>query len=837
MVRNMSEANVPCLWRSRLFRLTLANLQPKNSADRLMKNFASPKVSIGFMLTLLVLITNAVVAYQRIGTVAENNRSATYSQKVLTTLEQMLSTLKDVETGQREYLLTNNPQYLVAHRIDIVQLRTQLTSLMKLKSSSESMPTMGPNVPPKHQQQLVTLEQQIVRHLSEVTATIDRRQAQILTPARQIVLSQQGQQSIDRIRNITTALDRSERTILDRLQTESRRSLADTKIAFGISGLLDLLLLAILYGLVNWDLINKQRAESTLRDYVTEFEELYHSAPCGYHSLDATGKVLRINRTELQMLGYQESEIIGCKNIVDLLTTASIQKLDDNFATIKTRGWISDLEFEMVRKDGQIIPVSATVVAIKDERENYLGSRVTIIDINERVRLRQQTQLSAEISQKIRQSLQLEEILQTAVEEVQKLLGVDRVLIFRFEADGSGTVVQEQVVSGYLRVLGSSIIDPCFDRSYHSRYAQGRIYTVADITQAGFEPCYVEFLQKFAVKASSIVPIYLRDELWGLLVVHQCRSPRQWHPREVEILIQLATQIGIALAQSQLLEQEQLQRQELARSNAELEQFAHIASHDLQEPLRMVISYLQLLSRRYQGKLDPDADEFIEYAVDGAVRMQALIQALLGYARVSSRKQPFDRVDCNLVLQDAISNLYVAITESSATISAAPLPVVWGDATQLTLIFQNLIANAIKFRRDVPPKIQISVKPVDAFSSIDSCLLETEEIAATPSGWCFAVADNGIGIESQYLDRIFAIFQRLHTRVTYPGTGIGLAICKKIIERHGGTIWVESTPERSNSVSQQPLSIQSDCCGSIFYFIIPAVDSISPQHAHQQPHH
>ncbi len=660
--------------------------------------------------------------------------------------------------------------------------------------------------------------------------------------------------SIDRIHEIVMKINSPQERLRqasklaehDRLQAESRQSLEDAKLAVEFSGLLDLILLIFLYGLVNWDLTKKQRAESTLLSSVTEFEELYHSAPCGYHSLDLTGNIIRINRTELQMLGYEEAEVIG-RNISDLIAPASIELLHKNLSLLKTRGWIHDVEFEMIRKDGGIVPVSATVVAVNNAQGDYIGSRATVIDISDRIKSRKQARLSAEIAQKIRQSLQLDEILQTAVAEIQKLLEVDRVLIFRFERDGSGKVVQEKVLPGYPAAMNSKIIDPCFDLSYHDRYSQGRVYNIADITQAGFAPCYVEFLQQFEVKASAIVPIQLRDRLWGLLIVHHCKSPREWQLKEVEAMSQISTQIGVALAQSQLLEQEQLQRQELTRSNAELEQFAHIASHDLQEPLRMVISYLQLLERRYHGKLDRDANEFIDYAIDGAVRMQTLIQALLSYARVSSRKQPFGAVDCEIVFQDAISNLYVAIRDSGAIISHDPLPIGWGDPTQLTQVFQNLIGNAIKFRRESPPKIHISVQPVQLETeehqltastqrTIDLNSSSTTETTPPPTAWCFAVADDGIGIEAQYLDRIFAIFQRLHTRVTYPGTGIGLAICKKIVERHGGTIWVESTPVTSKSVLSQSLPVQPASYGSVFYFTIPAVDRVSLQHANKQPH-
>jgi len=222
------------------------------------------------------------------------------------------------------------------------------------------------------------------------------------------------------------------------------------------------------------------------------------------------------------------------------------------------------------------------------------------------------------------------------------------------------------------------------------------------------------------------------------------------------------------------------QAQELARSNAELEQFAYIASHDLQEPLRMITSYLQLLERRYNNKLDADANEFIGYAVDGANRLQRLISDLLAYSRVNTRGKPFELVDCVTVMQHVLLNLKVAIEESGAAVTHDALPQVMGDSRQLVQLFQNLIGNAIKFHADQPPQVHIGIQQ------------QGNQSYGEDAHWLFSVQDNGIGIESRYFDRIFLIFQRLHNRDEYPGTGIGLAICKKIVERHGGQIWVES---------------------------------------------
>lgn len=225
---------------------------------------------------------------------------------------------------------------------------------------------------------------------------------------------------------------------------------------------------------------------------------------------------------------------------------------------------------------------------------------------------------------------------------------------------------------------------------------------------------------------------------------------------------------------------------ELAQSNAELEQFAYVASHDLQEPLRMVSSYVQLLARRYRGKLDADADEFIGYAVDGAKRMQQLTNDLLVYSRVQRRGKPPEPVNLEEVLADVVQNLKESLSTEGAGVTHDPLPTVQADRTQMVQIFQNLVGNGLKFHGPQPPQVHVWAEPQNGH-------------------WVISVRDNGIGIDPKYADRVFSLFQRLHSRDEYPGTGIGLAICKRIAERHRGRIWFDSHPDR----------------GTTFHFTIP----------------
>ena len=252
---------------------------------------------------------------------------------------------------------------------------------------------------------------------------------------------------------------------------------------------------------------------------------------------------------------------------------------------------------------------------------------------------------------------------------------------------------------------------------------------------------------------------------------------------EIQGMVCVAQDITERKRTQEILER---QTQELARSNSELEQFAWVASHDLQEPLRMVASYTQLLSKRYKGKLDADADEFIAFAVDGATRMRRLINALLELSRVGTRGKDFEATDCDAIYNRTLVNLQGLVEESGAVVTHDRLPTVMGDVSQLGQLFQNLIANAIKFRGDEQLTVHVGAEQRNGH-------------------WEFCVRDNGIGIDPEYAERIFVVFQRLHGKGDRPGTGIGLSICKKIVELHGGRIWVKSQPDE----------------GAAFYFTLP----------------
>jgi light-regulated signal transduction histidine kinase (bacteriophytochrome) len=288
------------------------------------------------------------------------------------------------------------------------------------------------------------------------------------------------------------------------------------------------------------------------------------------------------------------------------------------------------------------------------------------------------------------------------------------------------------------------------------------------------------------LRGAFALPVRMGDKVLGAIEFfgREPRHPDKWL---LNITVSIGNLIGQLMARRQAeaamreaFQELEHKTRELTRSNEELQQFAYVASHDLQEPLRMISSYTQLLGRRYGERLDGDAQEFMAYIVDGAARMKQLIEDLLAYSRVGTRGKEFQEVDSGASLSRALANLRTAAEASGAAVTHDPMPMVLADGAQLAQVFQNLIGNAIKFRGEEPPRVHVHAETTD-------------------SVWVFTVKDNGIGLDTQYADRIWMMFQRLHNKADYPGTGIGLAIVKKIVERHGGRIWVESEPGKGST--------------------------------------
>lgn len=395
-----------------------------------------------------------------------------------------------------------------------------------------------------------------------------------------------------------------------------------------------------------------------------------------------------------------------------------------------------------------------------------------------------QSNLLFSILHRIRGSLDLSEVLRVTVAEVREFLQVDRVVVFQVFDDGTSRGTAESVGERWMSILEDVFPPEAFPPSCYESYVQGKITLIRDRAEYNVVPCMQQLMDDYQIKSKLAVPILSGDRLWGLLLAHQCSHKRDWQDWEVLFVKQLARQLEVPIEQAELyqrLQSELEQRKKaedelrslterLERSNKELEGFAYVSSHDLQEPLRKIQAFGDRLQSRCGDTLDDKSKDYLQRMLNASNRAQNLVDSLLSFARISSKAKPFTRVNLQTLLEDVLSNLEVRIERAGGKVELGQFPEIDADELQIYQLFQNLIGNSLKFKReDVPPVVTIR-------SQIEGDRVRIE------------VADNGIGFDEKYSDRIFGVFQRLHGRTEYEGSGIGLSICLKIIERHGGTI-------------------------------------------------
>ena len=456
---------------------------------------------------------------------------------------------------------------------------------------------------------------------------------------------------------------------------------------------------------------------------------------------DSSGIVTFVNNKMVEMLGYSKEELLGTDALflVEKNQTNFIHKKAEN----RDKGLKESYELKFIRKDGKELWTLVSASPIYDHMGRHVSNLAMYTDITERKKIEERHSFQADILSRVQDGI-------VAVDENFKIIYWNKV------AERMLGWTEEEVIGK----------------------------NSGELLQTKVENS----------NRDNVIQELLRDGHYFGELYYMCKD-KTYLP--VEINIKSFTnengQTTNMLASIHDISQRKLKDEklketmdELIRSNKELERFAYVSSHDLQEPLRMVTLYSQLLERRYKNSLDDDADDFIEYIVENAKRMKQLIDDLLEYSRVTNKAKEFENVDLEKVLDIVINNLSMPISENNVNMTHEPLPTIFADQNQMLQVFQNLISNAIKFKGLNPPEINIS---------------------AQNSGdiWTFVVSDNGIGIKPKHQKQIFDVFKRLHTKEEYPGTGIGLSIVQKIIKHHEGQIWVESEPGK----------------GSKFYFTIP----------------
>lgn len=464
---------------------------------------------------------------------------------------------------------------------------------------------------------------------------------------------------------------------------------------------------------------------------------------------DLNGIVTVWNSGATNVFGYSKEEMVG-KSILALIPPERQQEEKEILDRVRRGEAVFHFDTVRLRKGGQPIHVSITVSPIRDQEGRVIGSSKTVRDISAKMRAEEHSRLVLEAAPVAMIVVDRAGCITLVNAQTERLFGYERRELIGGKVD---QLLPQSVRARHEHLREGFMIDP-------QTRAMGAGRDLFALRKNGTE---------FPVEIG-LTPMRTGE---GIFVVASIIDITE-RKRTENILTR--------------------QRVEMERSNKDLEQFAYVASHDLQEPLRSVAGCVQLLRKYYQARLDERADQFIAYSVDGCTRMQSLIDDLLTFSRIGRLEGPVRSVHCSQALATAIKNLSGAIEESGAEISTDELPIVSGEASQLIMLFQNLVGNAIKFRKPGEcPRIHVGAGRDGAWES-------------------FSVRDGGIGIEPKYFDRIFGVFQRLHSRSEYPGTGIGLAVCNRIVERHGGRIWVESGPGQ----------------GTTFHFTLPASNGEGP---------
>jgi PAS domain S-box-containing protein len=676
-------------------------------------------------LVVAVLLVNAALDFRNTRQLNEDAVWVAHSRAVLESLDSLLITIMDAEAGMRGYLITGNDRYLEPYHASLAAVQDQLLKIRQLSDSE-----------PQQRARISAVAKSISPELRFLQQAADLRR---INPeaAEQAVVAGEGKRLMDSIRAQIAQMKLEEQESLRQHQWQSRVAYLTAVKSGAVSAAAGLVMVAAFIYFWRRDLLARMKDAALLHEQREWFRTTLSSIGDAVIAADCEGRIQFLNGIAQSLTGWPEHEAVGrpLGEIFKIVNGKSRQRVEDPVSLVLERGKFLSLarHTALVTRDGTERSIADSGAPIRDAKGNITGVVLVFRDVT----------LG-------KHAAETDRLLASIVESSDDAIYAKAL---------DGTLLSWN--AGAERIYGYSAVE-----------AIGR--NVSMLVPPDMPDEAPEILRKIGQgeRIAHYETVRLRKD-GSRVHVSMSLSPLTDEDGKITGASSLARDITLRKRAEEALRRS---AEELDRSNMELEQYAYVASHDMQEPLRTITGYLQLLSHRYQGQLDEKADKYIAYVVEGAERMSTLIRDLLSYSRVNRRGEQLRPTDALESLELALGNLRSAIEQSGASITHDPLPIVNADKTQLIQLFQNLVGNAIKYRSpDRPLQVHISARSEDG-------------------SWLFDIQDNGIGFEQQYEDKMFLIFQRLHSRGKYPGTGIGLAICRRIVDRHGGRIWAVGEP-------------------------------------------
>ncbi|HZP92493.1 MAG TPA: PAS domain S-box protein [Burkholderiales bacterium] len=707
-------------------------------------------VTAGFVVALGLLAGIAVISYNSIEELSRQAMWVEHTQEVLRLTEIVLSDLKDIETSNRGYLLTGQKPLLELYRRALADMPAHLAQLEQLTADN-----------PNQRRRIGLLERLAAERVREAQRVQTSHAGPGHSPGPEIMEHLiAGNTLMDEIRNVVADMRREEEALLRLRSDESRRSVSRTKAVIVAVNAASLLVLFLAFLLLRREVEKRALAQRSAQDFAKQIEDLYNNAPCGYHSVDKDGLIVRMNDTELAWLGYSRDEVVGKLRHADLMTPESASAWREHFRRFKDQGYLEGVEFTYRRKDGSEFEASLNATVVADAEGNYLYSRSTIFDITGRKRAqRQRDELTA--------------FLDSIIENIPNMVFVKdatELRFVRFNRAGEALLgIPRAEITGkndydfFPREQADFFVAK--DREVLAARRPVEIPEESIITRE--QGTRILHTRKIAIRDESGNPRYL-------LGISEDITERK---RSEEQIRSLNATLEVRAAQ-------------LEAANKELESFTYSVSHDLRSPLRAIDGYSRMLEEDYQALLDEEGRRLLKVVRDSSQKMGHLIDDLLTFSRFGRKTISADRIDMRALVQEAEAEARAGLPGCRAEMVIGDLPPAWADRVLVKQVWVNLLSNALKYSGSASaPRVEVG----------------STAAPERPGDTVYYVRDNGVGFDMKYSDKLFGVFQRLHREDEFPGTGVGLAIVHRLITRHGGRVWAEGKVNE----------------GAIFYFSLP----------------